>query len=67
MKQFFENVFSLRARVANLIHDQAYNSHNKTENYFYGPVYFIGKKPKLKTKINSISSQQIKKQKMLKR
>ncbi len=46
MRQIFDNILGLRAKISNLIHYRATNSHNKTEYNFYGPVNFIAKQAK---------------------
>lgn len=45
MKQLFENIVSLRTKIDNLLHSEVFNSHNKIEYHFHGPVNFIGKLP----------------------
>lgn len=57
MKQFFENIFCLKAKINNLFHNEISDSYNKTEYHFHGPVNFIGKPSRLpKRNINSLTS-----------
>ena len=54
MKQLIEDIFGVKPKINNLFHYEARNSHNKIENHFYGPVYFVNKQPKeIKNKIIS--------------
>lgn len=54
MRQIFENIFSLRAKINNLFHQDDFNSHNIIEYHFHGPVNFISKQTKgIKKRINS--------------
>ncbi len=49
MRQLFDNfVGGLTAKVSDFfhLHSEVYNSNNKIENNFYGPVHFSTKQPK---------------------
>lgn len=58
MKQIFESIFGLRAKISNLICYSSSNSHNKAEYHFHGTVNIIGSLPKKKkSKVNSLFPQ----------
>lgn len=44
MKQILESLVKYKIEITKLFSQE--NSHNKNENNFYGPVYFINRQPK---------------------
>ena len=51
MSQILDSIFKIVAKIGNILSYQSYNSNNRVENKFYGPVTIIGKQPKeLKSK-----------------
>ena len=64
MSKLFESLIkiiqSISISISNILHNEIFNSFNKTEYHFHGPVNFMGSKPKeLKSKINSSPSPKI--------